>query len=664
MGSLRSGPPIPPLRILHVVGTANGAAWVHEQLRDLRARGHDATALIAGADGTLAPRLDADGIGYEVADLDIFAGGSPLTAARRILSLARIFRRLRPDVVQYHVFASIILGRLAAWLADVPVRFSMIPGPYYLEAPGLSGADVRTAPLDTKVIASCEYTRELYERHGVSRTHVELIYYGQDPCRFDPTQVDPTRVRRELGIHPTRPVVGDVAYFYPPSPDGPFTPSHLIGRGIKGHEVLLHAAPLVLAEVPDALFLLVGSGWGPEGEGYQRQLEALAADLGVADAVRFTGPRVDIPETLAAFDVSVQCSLNENLGGSIESLLMARPLVASAVGGLVDAVVHERTGLLVPPGDAPALAQAIIRLLRDRSLAHRVATEGRAHALSLLTLNTTIDNLEALYAREVAALRGRAGYRLWKSAGRAVRLGLNGRRLAQPVRKAVEDYRQRTAVVQPHRIEPGSLHSRHERARHLQLWGAPATARGARNADGAESPPDSPRIVQVAGVVSDADWLITLCRDLKASGANVAAILAEPEGSVAVALREAGVPYQTLGFGARRLTGPIGQALGEAMRLSATTAQLNALFRREQIGVVHVHISGNIVGARVAAWMAGVPCRVSTVSSRSHSQRWRAAWIERVTRWMDHHVVTDGTVDTVMLYATHVTPAVDPETDR
>ena len=129
-------------------------------------------------------------------------------------------------------------------------------------------------------------------------------------------------------IDPERPVVGDVAYFYPPLADGPFTPPHLVGRGVKGHDVLLRAVPLVLAEVPDALFLLVGEGWGPGGAAYQRQLEALAADLGVAHAVRFTGARHDIPDTLAAFDVSVQCSLNENLGGSIESLLMARPFIA------------------------------------------------------------------------------------------------------------------------------------------------------------------------------------------------------------------------------------------------------------------------------------------------------------------------------------------------
>ena len=149
MGMSPSGQTIRPLRVLHVAGTENGAAWMHEQVRALRHRGHDATAIISGAGGTLAPRFTADNISFEVAELDVF-GGKPLDAARRVITLARAFRRLRPDVVQYHLFSSIILGRMAAWLADVPVRLSMIPGPYYLEAPGLSGIDVRTAPDSTQ----------------------------------------------------------------------------------------------------------------------------------------------------------------------------------------------------------------------------------------------------------------------------------------------------------------------------------------------------------------------------------------------------------------------------------------------------------------------------------------------------------------------------------
>ena len=82
--------------MLHVAGTENGAAWMHEQVRALRHRGHDATAIISGAGGTLAPRFTADNISFEVAELDVF-GGKPLDAARRVITLARAFRRLRRE---------------------------------------------------------------------------------------------------------------------------------------------------------------------------------------------------------------------------------------------------------------------------------------------------------------------------------------------------------------------------------------------------------------------------------------------------------------------------------------------------------------------------------------------------------------------------------------
>jgi glycosyltransferase involved in cell wall biosynthesis len=603
------------VRVIHVVGTADGAPWMHEQVRELRARGYEATGVIASASGKLARRFDRDGIAYEVLDLENISANGAFAAAKKVFVLARLFRRLRPDVVQSHLFHSIIVTRLAAWLADVPVRFSMIPGPYYLEAPGLREVDARSAWLDTKVIASCERTRELYEELGVPREHVELIYYGQDVRRLDPSRADGAgareRVRRELGIDPNRPVVGDVAYFYAPQTTR-FTPAHLVGRGVKGHDVLLRAVPLVLAEVPEALFLLVGEGWGPRGAVYQQQLEALAAELGVADAVKFTGARDDIPDTLTAFDVSVQCSLSENLGGSIESQLMARPLIVSAVGGLVDAVLHERTGLLVPPDDPRALARAIIRLLRDRPLAHRLASQGREHALARFTLTKAADDLAALYTRELKpAVRG---YRFWRSAWRALYLAVWGWRLIAPIRRTAAG-RQANKPNQPH--EPI------------------APAREARSTTG----PRAPRIVQMAGIVENGDWLVSICRDLRAKGGDVLAVIGAPEGTVARQLREAGIPYFSMPLSFAPGSGRIGRLLVYAVRLPWAVLRLAAFFRRQRVDVVHTHVFNTIMSGRIAAWLARVPFRVSMIPGPIHLETPFTLWVDRLTWWMDHHVI-------------------------
>src|SRR5207244_12500910 len=121
-------------------------------------------------------------------------------------------------------------------------------------------------------------------------------------------------------------------------------------------------------------------------------------ELGVGRSVLFVGERSDVPDLLAAFDISVQCSLSDNLAGTVESLLMARPLVVSDIRGFADTVLHEQTGLVVPVDDPPALADALLRLLRDRPLARRLAEDGRSHVLKRFTLAKSVADLEQLLA--------------------------------------------------------------------------------------------------------------------------------------------------------------------------------------------------------------------------------------------------------------------------
>ena len=589
-------PPQRPLHVVHIAATANGAHWMHQMLCGLRARGYQTTAIIGGRGGTLEARLTRDGIPFHVLDLDIFASRRPLAAARTMLALVTLLRRLQPDVVHYHLFPSIVLGRMAAWAADVPVRISMIPGPYYLEAPVLGGIDVRTTRFDSKVVASCEYTRTLYTRAGVPRDRIDLIYYGQDASLFDPDRADPSRVRRELGIAPGRPVVGDVAYFYPPLPDNAFTPRHLVGRGVKGHDVLLRAVPRVLAEVPDALFVLVGEGWGPGRAEYERQLRALAHTLGVEHAVRFAGPRTDVPDTLMAFDVSVQCSLNENLGGSVESLLMGRALVASDVGGLPDAVQHERTGLLVPPDDPEALGAAIARLLRDPALAARLARTGRAHALERFTLDRAVGELDALYRNErdsvmAADRRAARGYRAGRTVARLAWLGWWARReLLAPVKRALRPAR-------------------------------PAL-----------------RVVQVAGATDNAPWLVAICRHLREAGHEVTALVDVPGGRLAAALDDAGIARWMLPLSFGRSRGRM-RLLISVARLPLSILHVARHLRASRAAVVHTHIFGAIVIGRLAGWLARVPCRISMVPGPLHLETPLTRALDRLTCRLDHRVI-------------------------
>jgi glycosyltransferase involved in cell wall biosynthesis len=152
----------------------------------------------------------------------------------------------------------------------------------------------------------------------------------------------------------------------------------------------------VLARLPRAHVAFVGDGWGPAGAAHQDDMKALAASLGVSHAVTFTGHRPDVADILAGVDVAVQCSRSENLGGAIEALLMGAPLVVTRVGGLVDAVHDGETGLVVPPDDASALADAIVRLASDRPFARRLGAAGRALMLERFTMARSADDIDAL----------------------------------------------------------------------------------------------------------------------------------------------------------------------------------------------------------------------------------------------------------------------------
>jgi len=408
------------LKIIHVAATATGAPWMIALMREQKRLGHDVAAIIPGRDGGIGAQLDALGIPCHVARVDVvFAQPFLLQKIVTLLRLARLLRRLRPDVVHSHIINSVITARLASWIADVPMHLGANAHPYSMESDVLRPIEVGTAFCDAATIASCTYTRELMLRHGIPEKQLELIYYAVDQSRHDPALADGARVREELGIAADAPVIGKIAYFYAPANTAGLLPQRLLGRGIKGHEVLIRAAPVVLKNFPNARFVLVGRGWGTGGPKYEQELNNLARSLGVSHAVLFPGERSNVPDLLASFDIAVQCSLSDNLGGTVEALLMARPLVVPDIGGFADSVRHEETGLVVPVDDPIALADALERLLRDRDLGRRLGENGRRRALERFTLAKVVADTEELLARRRTADRH---YRIAMSIARTIAL--------------------------------------------------------------------------------------------------------------------------------------------------------------------------------------------------------------------------------------------------
>lgn len=265
--------------------------------------------------------------------------------------LMRLIKKEHIDVISTHSGTDSFVGAIAGRLSS---RRPRIVRTRHLALPITSKATYSVFP--HKVVAVSAYVRDYLVRgKGIPEGKVISIPTGVDLKRFDPDKT-PNTFRRSITSDEGALIVGTVA----------------ILRRKKGHHVLLDAAPAILGEVPDAVFVFAGDG--PQRE----NIEARIKSLGIEKNVRLLGLRPDVPEVLKGIDLFVLPTLQEALGTSIlEASAMGKAVVASSVGGVPEVVVNGQTGLLVPAEDAPALATAIIRLLKDRELRVNMGKNGR-----------------------------------------------------------------------------------------------------------------------------------------------------------------------------------------------------------------------------------------------------------------------------------------------
>lgn len=400
------------LRVCHVFAGADGGRWVVEQLEALRdSHGCQVHAVLGGTEGRTVDLCREAGIAFTAFDFGFGGWKALVTIPWRILKLAAWMRGRRFDVVQSHVIQSTLFARPAAWLADIPVRLTMVTGPFYMEAPVTRRLEKATAWMETGIIPSCERTGELYREAGAARGKLlPTLYYGPRAEDWDPATIRRADLRAEYGLAADAKLIGCVAVFYGRCGGGGFIPPATRHRHVKGHEDLILALPRVLDRVAEARLLLFGKGWGPAGAEAERELRALAREAGLEDKVIFAGYREDVASVYLDLDVSVQASLNDNLGGTVESLLMARPTVATRVGGMTDSVVDGETGRLVDPSDPHSLAEGIVWMLEHPDEAARLGVAGRDRMLARFTLVTTAAGLVKAYAGQ----RQLAGRRAWR----------------------------------------------------------------------------------------------------------------------------------------------------------------------------------------------------------------------------------------------------------
>lgn len=325
--------------------------------------------------GPLAARYRDAGIEVVPFPISSLYGADALRAGIR---LARFLAERRADIVHSHDMYSNVFAAPWARLARTPVVISSRRWWHTLPNRKLQLGNRIAFRLSHCVLANSPRVAEsVHTADGVRSQRVRVVSNFADDEAFEPMRPDrAAELRRALGVAPDSLVVGTVARLVP----------------VKDHASLLRAAARLRGAHPNLTVLLVGDG-PSRGE-----LAALARTLGIEDMVVFAGERLGGGNYHHAFDVSVLCSLSEGFPNAIvEAMAAARPVVATAVGGSVDAVDDGVTGLLVPPSDPEALAAAVGRLLVSPQLRASFGAAGRERARSHYAASSVLATLEALY---------------------------------------------------------------------------------------------------------------------------------------------------------------------------------------------------------------------------------------------------------------------------
>ena len=296
-----------------------------------------------------------------------------------------LIRKEKYDIVHTHVSKAGILGRWAAKLAGVPIichttHGNIFDGYFnkYITKMFILFNKMTVKITDKMITITDVGKKQWLDRHiGKSHQYVS-IYDGIDMNVFTPDAVKTSRsvLRKSVGLSDDEIVIGNVGRLAP----------------IKGHKYLIEAIPLIVQKIKNVKFIIIGDG--PDRE----ELEVLSAKLQVDNYINFIGMNDNIPELLSIMDIFVLPSLNEGLGRAlVEAMAMGLPCVASAVGGVVEVIEHEETGMLVPKGDPQVLAKVIINLIEDKSFARTIAEKAQKRACSVFSSQTMIDNISKVY---------------------------------------------------------------------------------------------------------------------------------------------------------------------------------------------------------------------------------------------------------------------------
>ena len=339
---------------------------------------------IEGPEGTMLPQVQAHGGIEAIETPNLVREVSPRRDLRCRKELERLIRDWRPDVVHTHSSKAGILGRSAAWNAEVPAVVHTIHGlPFHPYQSGFRNriyihAERWAARRCHAIATVADAMRDQALAAGIGTPNqYRTVRSGMvvEPYLLEESKED---ARRRLGLPQDVFIAGTIARL----------------AELKGHDDLIDAFTGRMRDDPTLHLLWVGDGWWSE------RLLGRLRDLGLQDQVHVPGlvDPSEIPEWIRAMDVLVHPSYREGLPRAIvQGLLSARPVISYALDGAPEVCIPEETGILVNPGDLEGLATAVDRLRTDPGLGERFGRTGRERCRIAFDHRTMVRDLERLY---------------------------------------------------------------------------------------------------------------------------------------------------------------------------------------------------------------------------------------------------------------------------
>lgn len=350
----------------------------------LARRGWKLEVKLLGDGGPFATPVEAAGIPVENLarrySVPIPKVGGASTLVSQVYALFNYLRARPPRILHCFLPTCCVVGGAAAWMAGFsPVvmsrrsqaaRPSVFPGEKLLERWALRRSSL--------VFAHSHVVRDELRAEGIEERNLLLNHNGVDFRLFDSAKVERANVRAAEGWSSDEIVFAVVANLKPS----------------KGHVDLLRAFTRLPKEGRCWRLVLIGN----DAHSFGSRLKDLAQSFGIADRVVFAGGRNDIASLLSAADVGILNSHHEGFSNAILEYMAARlPVIATATGGNLDAVLDGETGLLTPVASSDTLGEAIAALLHDPPLRSRLGEAGRRRAESMFSLDACIDRYEAAY---------------------------------------------------------------------------------------------------------------------------------------------------------------------------------------------------------------------------------------------------------------------------